>query len=49
MPVVQQPEVYLANSPELLDDNGKIKSEDTVQFLQSFVDAFIELIKKHTS
>lgn len=48
MPVVQQPEVYLANSPDLLDENGKIKSEDTVQFLQTFIDAFVELIKKHT-
>ncbi|MFA1822326.1 NADPH-dependent FMN reductase [Virgibacillus oceani] len=47
MPVVQQPEAYLANSPELLDDNGNINNEGTVQFLQSFVDAFMELIKKH--
>ncbi|WP_164219952.1 NAD(P)H-dependent oxidoreductase [Virgibacillus sp. YIM 98842] len=49
MPVVQQPEVYLANSQDLLDDSGKFKSEDTVQFLQSFVDAFVDLIKKHNA
>lgn len=47
MPVVQQPEVYLANVHELLDEEGKINKEDTVQFLQNFVNAFVELIKKH--
>lgn len=47
MPVVQQPEVYLANSQDLLDENGKFKSQDTVQFLQGFVDTFVDLIKKH--
>jgi len=47
MPVVQQPEVYLANSPELLDSNGKITNADTLKFLQSFVDIFVELIKKY--
>jgi len=47
MPVVQQPEVYLANSPELVDENGKIKSEETIQFLQTFIDTFVELIKRY--
>ncbi len=47
MPIVQQPEVYLANSSEILDENGKINNEGTVQFLQSFVDAFVELIKRY--
>ena len=47
MPVLQQPEVYLANSPSLLDENGKINNEGTVKFLQSVVKAFIQLIKKH--
>ena len=46
MPVVQQPEVYLANSQDLVDDSGNISNEQTVQFLQSFVDAFIDLINK---
>jgi len=49
MPIVQQPEVYLANSFELFDDNGKFKDEETVQFLQSFVDVFVDLINKHNS
>ena len=46
MPTVQQPEAYLANSPSLFDDNGKMNG-DTVEFLQSFVGVFVDLIKKH--
>lgn len=47
MPILQQPEAYLANSADLLDENGKINNEATIQFLQSFVDAFVGLIKKY--
>lgn len=47
MPVVQQPEVYIANVHELLDANGEITNQDTIGFLQSAVDAFISLIQKH--
>src|SRR5699024_10123966 len=47
MPIVQQPEVYLANVTKLLDDNGKFNNEDTVKFLQTFVDKFVDLITKH--
>ena len=47
MPVLQQPEVYIANSPELFDENDKIKSEDTVAFLQSAMDAFVDHVKKY--
>ncbi|GGK04579.1 ACP phosphodiesterase [Lentibacillus kapialis] len=46
MPVVQQPEAYIANVATLLDENGQINNEKTVQFLQSFVDAFVDLINK---
>ena len=46
MQVLQQPECYLANVHELLDDNGKITRQDTVEFLQGFVDAFVQLIEK---
>jgi chromate reductase, NAD(P)H dehydrogenase (quinone) len=47
MPIVQQPEAYIGNVAALFDDNGKIKEDGTVQFLQSFVHAFVDLIKKH--
>lgn len=47
MPVVQQPEVYIANVHELLGEDGKITNQDTIGFLQSVVDAFVSLTKKH--
>jgi chromate reductase len=47
MPVVQQPEAYIGNSAELLDENGKINNEETIQFLQTVVDTFVELINKN--
>ena len=46
MPVVQQPEAYIGNTAALLDENGKVKNQGTIQFLQSFVDTFVDLIKK---
>jgi chromate reductase, NAD(P)H dehydrogenase (quinone) len=47
MPIVQQPEAYIGNVTELLDENGKLKDEGTTKFLHSFVDAFVDLIKKY--
>lgn len=46
MPTVQQPEVYLANSHQLFDENDKL-NEDTTEFLQSFVNTFVDLINRH--
>lgn len=46
MPTVLQPEVYLANSPQLFDENGNFK-EETKQFLQTFVNAFVDLMNKY--
>ncbi|MCM3570981.1 NADPH-dependent FMN reductase [Neobacillus mesonae] len=46
MPILQQPEAYIGNVADLLE-NGKIKDEGTVKFLQSFVDAFVNMIKRH--
>jgi chromate reductase len=47
MPILQQPEAYIGNVADILDEDGKIKDEGTVKFLQSFVDAFVDLIKKY--
>src|SRR5699024_7044420 len=47
MPIVHQHEVYLANVTKLLDENGKFNNEDTVKFLQTYVDKFVDLINKH--
>lgn len=44
MPMVQQPEVYLAETHELIDENGEFLKEGTKEFLQSAVDAFSQLI-----
>lgn len=49
MPTVQQPEAYIGNVAALFDENGKINNQDTIQFLRSFVDAFVDLIKKYQS
>lgn len=47
MPVVQQPEVYIGETHELLDENGKINDKETVEFLQSAVDTFVQLVKRY--
>lgn len=44
MPLVQQPEVYLSNSAQLLGAQAMIENEGTLAFLQQFVDTFIALI-----
>ncbi|MDN4494491.1 NADPH-dependent FMN reductase [Ureibacillus aquaedulcis] len=46
MPTVQQPEVYLANSHQLFDENDKM-NESTTEFLQSFVNTFVDLINRY--
>lgn len=47
MPVLQQPEMYMARSAESFDTNGKIVNEKTNELLQSFVDSFVEFIQRH--
>ena len=46
MPTMQQPEVYIGNVADLLDENGKLKKDDTKAFLKSFTDAFAAWIDK---
>ncbi|WEK40330.1 MAG: NAD(P)H-dependent oxidoreductase [Candidatus Brevundimonas colombiensis] len=40
MPTMQQPEAYIGNVADLLDDDGKLKKDDTKKFLKDFMDAF---------
>lgn len=47
VPVVQQPEVYIANVMDLLGEDGKITNQDTIGFLQTVVDTYVDFIKKH--
>ena len=49
MPVMQQPEAYIAHSAELFDENGEITNEGTVEFLQKIVNAFVKLIDRYKS
>ncbi|WP_299176728.1 NADPH-dependent FMN reductase [uncultured Brevundimonas sp.] len=46
MPVMQQPEAYLGNVADLLDDDGRLKSDGTRDFLEGFTDAFAKWIEK---
>lgn len=46
MQPMQQPEAYIGGSHGLFDDNGKLNNEDTANFLQTVVDAFVAHIEK---
>jgi len=47
MPTTGQPEVFIGQSPTLIDDDGKIHQESTVQFLQRYIDRFVELVAEN--
>lgn len=44
VPTVQQPEAYIPEVPNLLDEQGNLNNPDTRQFLQSVVDALVKLV-----
>jgi len=46
MPTLQQPEAYIGNVTNMLDENGKV-SENSVGFLQSIIDAYVELLNRY--
>lgn len=48
MPMLGQPEIFLGNSPTYFDDKGNINAERTAQFLQKYVDRYVDLVNKHT-
>lgn len=45
MPTPGQPEVFLGQSPQYFDDEGKINNEKTQEFLQDYVNRFIEVVE----
>ncbi|BDR55653.1 NADPH-dependent FMN reductase [Xylocopilactobacillus apis] len=47
MPTVQQPEAYIGNVTSFLDDNLKITNDGTIKYLQSIMDAFVDLIGRY--
>ena len=47
MPLVGQPEAYIAGFNKLLGEDGKITNQDTLQFLQSVINTFVQLIQRY--
>lgn len=47
MPVVQQPEAYIGNVTDLMDESGTLTNDETKAFLHSVVEAFVHLIETH--
>ena len=45
MPTLQQPEVYLGNVAELVDEQGEITNDGTRQFLTKFMNTFAQWIE----
>ncbi len=48
MPMLGQPEVFLGNSHELVDEAGLITAEKTVEFLRTYVESFCALVDEHS-
>ncbi|WGH92498.1 NAD(P)H-dependent oxidoreductase [Auritidibacter ignavus] len=46
MPTPGQPEVFLPQSPTLIDDNDQFVQDSTVEFLQDYVKRFVEIVKE---
>ncbi|MFR9166297.1 MAG: NADPH-dependent FMN reductase [Dysgonomonas sp.] len=44
--MLQQPESYIGNVAELMDDKGNITNQRTIESLQNFVDAYIKWVKQ---
>lgn len=46
MPVLQQPEVYLANVQDFFNENGQLDHDDTGNFLQEVLEAYISFLER---
>ncbi|WP_257162347.1 NADPH-dependent FMN reductase [Corynebacterium cystitidis] len=45
MPITGQPEVFLGRSDQLLDDQGAFKDQSTIDFVQRYLDVFVQLVR----
>ena len=45
-PVLQQPEMYIGNAKNLMDDKGVITNPDTAKFLEAFAGKFTDWVEK---
>lgn len=43
-----QPEVFLGQSPTLLDEDGRFNNEKTCDFVADYVSRFADVVKEHT-
>ncbi len=49
MPLTPQPEIFLGKSNLLFDEGSdKINNQKTIDFLQNYVNTFVELVEKHS-
>jgi len=46
MPILQQPELYLANVGAVVDEGGKLTNEGTRELLRKFIEAFAAWIER---
>ena len=46
MPVLQQPEAYIANTQDLFDDDGKLTKESTAKFLREVLGAYVAFLEQ---
>lgn len=47
VPVMQQPEAYLGNAGNLIDDEGNIASDSTRDFMQKFLQSFERWVERN--
>ncbi len=49
MPLTGQPEIFLGKSNTLFDEGSEtINNQKTIDFLQTYVNTFVELVEKHS-
>jgi chromate reductase len=46
MPAMQQPEAYIANAAKLFDEQGRMASDDTREFVRKYMAAFAQWIER---
>lgn len=49
MPCLQQPEMYIGKASELFEVDGKLKSESTIKFVRTFIEAFAAWVDLHAT
>ncbi|QGM80549.1 NADPH-dependent FMN reductase [Otariodibacter oris] len=47
MKTVGQPEIFLGNSPTYFDEDGNLNTEKTREFLQDYVNRFVQLVEEN--